>query len=186
MAAESQQVSHPGTNRAVWIVLAALVLVFVVGGIVYPKKKTSNVNAGARAVILPTNDAARTVLVGPCGTGANVTATSPSALSATTGTVAFELPQGSGTRVVLVPHCPAAATNLPSAAFVLKAGTPIPSTAKGPSTAAAAPGSANAQLLVPAGSSVTTVVVTPCDGHSPVPAQTVLGGSGSTAAAPTC
>jgi len=186
VAAESQQVSHPGTNRAVWIVLAALVLIFVVGGIVYPKKKTTNVNAGMRAVVLPTNDAARTVLVGPCGTGANVSATSPSALIGTTGTVAFALPQGSGTRVVLIPRCSAAKTNLPSGAFVLEPGTPIPSVAKGPSTAAAAPGSANAQVLVPAGSSVTTVVVTPCDGHSPVPAQTVLGGSGSAASAPTC
>jgi len=186
MAAEPQQVSHPGTNRAVWIVLAALVVIFVVGGIVYPKKKTTNVNAGMRAVILPTNDAARSVLVGPCGTGANVTATSPSALIATTGTVAFGLPQGSGTRVVLVPRCSAAKTNLPSAAFVLKPGTPIPSTAKGPSTAAAAPGSANAQVTVPAGSSVTTVVVTPCDGHSPVPAQTFLSGTGQSAVAPTC
>ena len=186
MAAESEQVSHPGTNRAVWIVLAALILVFVVGAIVYPKKKTTNVNAGMRAVILPTNDAARTVLVGPCGTGANVAGTNPSALLTTTGTVALQLPQGSGTRVVLIPRCSAAKTNLPSAAFVLEPGTPVPSTAKGPSTAAAAPGSANAQVLLPAGSSVTTVVATPCNGHSPAPAQTVLSGSGSTAAAPTC
>jgi hypothetical protein len=170
----------------VWIVLGALALVFVIGGIAFPKKSTPNVNAGTRAVIVPTADAARTVLVAPCGTGTNVAAEGAAALRDTTGTLAFTLPQGPGTRVVLVPRCSSPISNLPSAAFALKPGTPIPSTAKGPSTAIAAPGSAQSQLLVPVGSPVRTVVLAPCDSHSPKPAQRVLAGAGATAIAPAC
>jgi hypothetical protein len=162
------------------------VLVFVIGGIAFPKKSSPNLNAGTRAVIVPTADAARTVLVAPCGTGTDVSAEGAASLRDTTGTLALTLPQGSGTRVVLVPRCSSPTSNLPSAAFALKPGTPVPSTAKGPSTAIAAPGSAQSQLLVPVGSPVRTVVVAPCNSHSPTPAQRIVSGTGATATAPAC
>lgn len=184
MASGPQKVAGPGTNRAVWMVIAALVVVFVIGGIVAGKKKTSNVNAGTRAVIVPSDDAARTVLVAPCGTGTNVTAQSPASLLDTTGTVAFTLPQGLGTRIVLIPRCASALNSLPSAAFVLKPGTPVPAPNGGPSSAAAAPGGENSQLIVPTGSPTRTVVVAPCNSHSPTPAQRIL--AGVTAVAPNC
>jgi hypothetical protein len=170
--------------------MAVLIVLFAIGGLVSSKKTKTNVNAGTRAVIVPTADAARTVLVPPCGTGTNVTSSNAEAVINTTGTIAIALPQGLGTRIVLVPVCSSATTNLPSAAFVPKPGTPVPPATTGSitSTAVADTRSIQAQLILPDGSAVRTVVVPPCNSHSPTPAQRILSASGSstTAIAPAC
>jgi hypothetical protein len=149
---------------------------------------------------VPTADAARTVVIPPCGTGTTVASSTPSAAISTPGSVVIELPQGQGTRLVLIPKCTAVhpgvtATNyLPAAAFVLKPGTNPPpvgsarSISASSSSSVGSPQSAQFQVSVPAGSPVRTIVVTPCQRlKGSGPAEEVLGTSGSTTAvAPTC
>ncbi len=181
--------------------IVVLIIVLVVGAEVLKKpSQVSAVAPGTRAVVVPTADAARTVVVPPCGTGTSA-ATSPSVAINTPGSVVVAFPKGQGTRLVLIPKCTAehpgvTATNyLPAAAFVPGPGTNPPpigtgkSVSTSSSSSAGAPQSAQFQVSVPAGSPIKTIVVTPCQRlKGSGPAETILGTtSGSTTAvAPAC
>jgi hypothetical protein len=183
------------------VVILALIVVMAGGyGIVEGLKKTpSAIISGTRAVVLPTNDGPHTVIVVPCGTGANALSSNLTALQQETGTTTIQLPRGQGERTVLVPACTAgksatAGTSpLPSSAFVPPAGVSLPpiGTAKTTTTPeAGALVSAQYEVTVPTGSPIRTVVVSPCETiKSSTPAQEVLvptAGNSSTAIAPPC
>lgn len=154
-------------SRVAWVVMAGLVL--VLGGVaIAMKKKTSEPKQeAARLVRVPTDEKAREVIVPPCGTGTNVAATKPQALVKTPGAIAFRLQKGNGDRLVLVPRCRASqgaaaseGVNLPSAAFVLPIGAKI--TAGRAGSAVAGTEKVQSQLVVPANSSIETIVVPRC------------------------
>jgi hypothetical protein len=189
-----------GSNRSVWIVLFVLLVLLVGGSVIAGTSTTSSqVNQGLRAVVVPTGDIARTVIVPPCGTGSPVSS-GGTANVLVTGATVVELPQGSGVRLVLVPRCAAGSgasggqSLLPSAAFVPRPNTPIPtlggSSASGSSGPVVGdPSAATSQLAVTAGSDVHTVVVPPCTGKSTGPAESVLASAPATpgvAVAPGC
>jgi hypothetical protein len=176
-------------------------LVIMIGGyaIVQALKKTpSAIISGTRAVVVPTNDALRTVIVTPCGTGSNVLTTDLNVLRHETGTTTFELPKGEGVRSVLVPACTAGksgtagTTQLPGGAFVPAAGQQLPPIGTGKTTTTPVAGSlasAQYEVTVPNGSPITTVVVGPCEKiKSSTPAQQILipSGNSSVAVAPPC
>lgn len=191
-------------DRTVFITIAALLAVLAIGGTVANSIKSasstnsSNVNAGTRAVIVPTADAVRTVVVPPCATGTDVRAASAAAIMETPGTTSVQLPQGTGVRVVLVPRCGAGqggssgTTNLPSAVFVPAPGARLPTVGTGrnaSSSQVAAPQDAQLQLTVPNGSPIKTIIVGPCEKpHVSGPAEEVLsaGNRSRTAVAPPC
>lgn len=184
--------------------LIGLLVVLVGAGLLKgTSSPTSTINQGMRAVIVPTDDAARTVAVTPCGTGAPISSGGTTKVFNVVGVVVVGLPQGSGVRVILVPRCAAGSgaaggtSLLPSAAFVAKPGTPVPavsssSSSGGSSSSApvvADPKAATSELTVTPGSNVRTVIVSPCTGKPKVPAQTLLGsvpGTPGTAVAPAC
>jgi hypothetical protein len=190
------------------VVIIALIVVLAGGyAIVQALKKTpSAIISGTRAVVVPTDDASRTVIVTPCGTGANLLTANLTALRQTTGTTTFQLPKGQGVRSVLVPACTAGksgtagTTQLPSGAFVPAAGLSLPPIggSKQPpvgSSSSSTPEagslvSAQYEVQVPNGSSIRTVVVSPCEKiKSSTPAEQILnpsGGDSSVAIAPPC
>jgi hypothetical protein len=186
-------------NRTVWFAIVGLFIVFAVAGSLASSNSGSSVvEPGMRALIVPTADAPRTVVVAPCGTGTPVASANATAVMNTTGATSLELPQSASTRLVLVPKCSAGrgasagTTALPSAAFVAAPGTGIPpvgSPAKSKSPQAAAPDSAQFHLAVPSPSSIRAILVTPCEKPKPSgPAEQILSAAGSstTAVAPAC
>jgi hypothetical protein len=194
--------NQPDQNRMVLIVIVIVIVVLAAGYQIAKSTSSSTgastVEPGTRAVVVPTADAARTVVVAPCGTGANVLSANATAVMDTTGAISLQLPQGYGNRVVLVPKCSggqggvAGATELPSAAFVTHPGTQVPSTGSPSQTSApqvGAPNSAQFVLTLPSGSSVRTIVLGPCQKARPSgPSQRVLAAAGgsTTAVAPAC
>ena len=186
-------------DHLVFYTIGVLIVALVVGGTIgASSKKTSSVNEGTRAVVVPTADAVRTVVVPPCGTGTNVSSANATALTNTVGTTSVELPQGTGERVVLVPKCgaghggSAGNTNLPSAAFVPAPGAKLPSVGTGSNASSSQAGAsqdAQLQLTVPNGSPIKTIIVGPCE-KTPVsgPAQQVLSAANRStiAVAPPC
>ena len=189
-------------NRIVWITIVAVIVVLAIGGALgSSSKNSSTINRGTRAVIVPTADAARTVVVPPCATGTAVTSANAEAVAHTPGAASVQLPRGGGLRVVLIPKCSAGrggstgTTNLPSALFVPRQGSPLPtigtarSSSSSGSSEAAAPQSAQFELTVPSGSPIRTVVVSPCEKTTGSgPAEQILAGAGrsTTAIAPPC
>jgi hypothetical protein len=190
-------------------VIIALVVVLAGGYAIVQslKKSPSAIISGTRAVVVPTNQSAETVIVTPCGTGTNVATTNLSALRQATGTTTFELPQGHGVRSVLVPACvagkagTAGTSRLPSGAFVPAAGVslppiggskqpPVSSSSSSSIPEAGSLVSAQYEVTVPTGSAIRTVVVSPCEKiKSSTPAQIVLSSSASdpsVAIAPPC
>jgi hypothetical protein len=189
-------------------VIVALVVLLAGGyAVVKALKKTpSAIISGTRAVVVPTNQSAETVIVTPCGTGTNVATTNLSALRQATGTTTFELPQGHGVRSVLVPACAAGkrgtsgTSPLPSGAFVPAAGLSLPPIggSKQPPVSSSSSSipeagslvSAQYEVTVPTGSAIRTVVVSPCEKiKSSTPAQILLSSSAgdpSVAIAPPC
>lgn len=169
MADPQEQAPGAGTgNRTLFAILGAIALLFVLGGLVLGKKETSTEPplppGNARALVVPTDDAARTVVVAPCGTAVEDTAVDARANEATPNTIRFEFPRGGGDRAVLVPDCSpksgvsGAQSGLPAAAFVLPVGTrenrlQVP------------PLRAESQLLVPEEGDARTVVLGPCTGQ---------------------
>lgn len=180
--------------------IVALIVVFVAGyAIVESLKSTpSAIITGTRAVVVPTDDASRTVVVAPCGTGTTTASTDVSAIRQAVGSTTIQLPQGQGDRIVLVPACTAGhgaisgTSPLPSAAFVPAAGLQLPpiGTAKTTTTPeGGAIASAQYELTIPNGSPIRTVVVGPCEkAPSSAPAEQLLTpvGNSSTAVAPAC
>lgn len=172
-----------------------LIAILAVGGAIITKKTPSTINRGTRAVIVPTGDAARTVIVPPCGTGTNTATSNIATLMNTTGTISVTLPMGGGLRDVLIPKCTGAVggsagtSNLPSAAFVPRPGAPLPKIGASASSTAGSSLNAQFQLTVPEGSPIRTIVVVPCEQKNPSgSAEEILGvtGSSTTAVAPPC
>jgi hypothetical protein len=185
-------------NKLPWIIGVVLIAVLVIGALVVgggKKKSKGGPTAppeSARALSLPVNRA-RTVVVPPCNTPVEQTTRSAARGQGTPGATTLGLPRGSGVRFVLVPHCQpkagvtSAPGNLPSAAFVLPAGE-RPSEGQGGGFVS---GGVNArtQLLLPSGSTASTVVVPPCrkktDGKRDVIVGAQKAGS-HTVVAPSC
>jgi hypothetical protein len=171
----------------IWVVMA--VLLVLIGGIAIAvtKKKGGTTGQGGRAVVVPTADTARTVVVPPCATGVAVTDANARQQESTTGATRVQVPQGTGPRVVVVPRCPPkVGGSLPSAAFVLGPGSKIP--AKG-DKAARNPivQDLRSEVIVPDGSPVKTVVVSPCSSQAKQGSSVVVGrGGADIAVAPPC
>jgi hypothetical protein len=153
-------------NRVALIVMLGIVVVFGGIAIAMKKKTTQPKQEASRLVRVPT-ERTRQVIVPPCGTGTNVAATKPQALTQTPGTIAFRLSRNNGDRLVLVPRCRASqgaaaseGVNLPSAAFILPIGAQV--TAGRGGSAQAGTEKVESQLVVPANSSIKTIVVPRC------------------------
>ena len=178
MAEPQEEVPGAGApNRTLlWIMLAVAAL-FLIVGLTLGKKKSETATepplppGNARALVVPTDDERRTVVVAPCGTDVQDTARRSRRDDAegVPNTIRFEFPRGGGDRAVLVPDCSpqsgvsGTASGLPAAAFVLPVGTKENSLQVPPLRA-------ESQVIVPAGSEARTVVLTPCTGQ--------LGGEG--------
>lgn len=176
-------------------------MALIVGSLLAKKpSQVSAIEPGTRAVVIPTADAARTVVIPPCGLGTTAASSNPAVAISTPGVVVVQFPRGQGNRLVLIPKCTAVhpgetATNyLPAAAFVPQAGTaPAPiGSAKSVSTSSSSsvgtPQSAQFVVSVP-GSPIRTVLVTPCQRlKGSGPAEQILGTTSrsSTAVAPAC
>jgi hypothetical protein len=174
-------------TRVIWYVMAALLVLLGGGAIVAGKKKGGSAAQGGRAVIVPTADHSRTVVVPPCGTGVAVTSANAAQQADTTGSTRVTLPQGTGQRVVVVPRCPArSGGTFPSAAFVLRQGSKIP--VKGDKAARdPAVQDLRSQVLVPQESQAITVVVPACSAKSSNKGSSaVVGQFSSLAVAPPC
>ena len=160
-----------GPNRTLlWIMLSVAAL-FIVGGLAIGKKKEESTPkpspippGNARALVVPSDDAARTVVIAPCGTDPEVTARDAREDKETPNTVRFRFPREGGDRALMVPDCtPVAGVSggekgIPAAAFILPVGTKerllqIP------------PIRAESQAIVPAGSDAKTIIIGPCTGQ---------------------
>jgi hypothetical protein len=202
VASNDSSASQPDGTRTVVIVVVSLIVLLVAGYAIAKStsstSKPSTVEPGTRAVVVPTADAARTVVVAPCGTGTNVLTSNATAVMNTTGAISLQLPQGSGDRVILIPKCSggqgggAGPSELPSAAFVTHPGTRVPAIGSPSHTLSlqiGAPNTAQFVVTVPSGSTIRTVVLTPCQKARPSgPSQQVLSAAAgsSTAIAPAC
>jgi hypothetical protein len=186
------------TTRIPWYVM--IVLAVVLGGLAAAStsSKPKLSNPGERAVIVPT-DRARTVIVPPCATGVSVTPSSARRAERTSGATVVRLAAGRGVRTVLVPVCStvphkaqSTGSNLPSAAFVLPVGAKGPAANGGKGVGISE--NIEAQLVVPQGSPVTTIVVPECEhpsnqkksGQGRVVVIGGLHGRSTTALAPAC
>ncbi|MDQ3849678.1 MAG: hypothetical protein M3296_03570 [Actinomycetota bacterium] len=152
---------YHGNTRVPWVVMGVLIFLFVLGGIVVGTKKTGSPDPGVRAVIVPTANQARTVVIPPCDTGVPITDRNAAAQVETPGATVVGLPKSTVTRSVLVPQC-ASALELPpgqrppSEAVVLAPGA-TPKTRKDKVKVAA-----ESQVIVPNDSDARTVVVPAC------------------------
>lgn len=186
-----------GSNRTVWIVGGALILIFVVGSLVAgggKKKKAAAAPSppvSARAVVLPANRT-RTVVVPPCNTPVRTTARNAAAGRPTPGATTFELPPRRGVRTLLVPHCQptksgatTASGDIPSAAFVLGDRERLTKDRDGKILAGGV--AAGSQLILPDGSSTPTIVVPGCTKKAAANERdAVLAGGSDVAVAPAC
>ena len=169
MAEPQEEVPGAGApNKTLFVIMGVVALLFIIGGLAVGKKKKSTEPplppGNARALVVPTDDARRTVVVAPCGTDPADTARDAREDENTPNTVRFELPRNGGDRAVLVPDCSpqsgvsGSTSGLPAAAFILPVGTKenrlyVP------------PIRAESQVLVPAGGKARTVVLAPCTGQ---------------------
>jgi hypothetical protein len=161
-------------------VAAGLVVVFVAGAFLTQAFKGSKpADRTSRAVIVPTGDRARMVVVPPCATGVRVAASTAAGQMRTLGATTIQLPQAPGFRVLVVPRCGAGRAGttgtspFPSAVFVLREGTRIK--AGRPANGSTTPTKGVlSQLIVPTGSEARTIVVPQCTR----PATTSKAGNG--------
>lgn len=170
----------PGGTRIVWFVIGALLVLFIAIGVASKKSTPKPFKPeGSRAVVVPTLDRQRTVVVPPCSPPTVIDAANAGSQLQVPGAVAVTLPRGPAARTVVVPRCSAAAApspgaaNVPSAAFVLGADEQVSDrpVAKGGDPVAA---EIKRQLTVPTGSPAAVVVVPPCQGTAQSPGTTVL------------
>lgn len=178
-------------------VIAGLIVVFIAASMLAgggKSKKSTGGDAGVRALVLPTADRARTVVVPPCGTGTSINARNVEAQIDTPGATVVRVPQGRRARVLVIPRCSAslskegAATvaQVPSSVFVLTSGS---ETAAGTTATAGATIKPRLRLIVPSASEGDMVVVPPCTGSGRAGRATVLvprAGSPTALIAPRC
>lgn len=164
-----------GRQPYFWVMIilgAALVAAALAGGGEKTKKVTRATEPGARAVLVPTTDRPRTVVVPACNTPPEETTRDVEAGKTTLGAAVIGLPKGAGIRTLLVARCESptgvvsnGAENPPSAVFVLPVGSPTNGSQVTPA--------GESQVIVPNESPAVTVVVPPC------PAVGENGGAGS-------
>ena len=175
------------TNWTPEVIMGGLIVVFVLGAVlasVLGKEEPSPIgDPGVRAVVVPTADRPRTVVVPPCGTGVRITPRNAAGQIGAPGATVVQLPVNAQPRVVLVPRCSASvaqagATDIaavPSSAFVLAAGaktavgttgTEVESKKKDKVTGKKDKGTLEprSQVIVPTASEADVVVVPPCTG----------------------
>lgn len=183
-----KQRATEGGTRIPWVVGAVFIIVTLgIGLAIGPKTSKAPPAPGYRALVVPTTDQSRRVVVPPCGTRLRVSAQNVAELLETQGVTTIALPREAGTRVVVVPRCPGQRGFLPSAIYVLKPGTPTPTERKSVGNL----GSIRSLLVIPEGSEVRTIVAAPCDkGGATFRRSVVLSSQGTapadTAAAPRC
>jgi len=170
---ESASDFRSATNRVPGAVMAGLAFVFILGVIAaeaLKTKKSTPPAPGVRALVLPTVDGARTVVVPPCRTGTRITARNVAAQTETPGATVVRLPPARRARVLLIPRCSASTieagaesvSKVPSSLFVLTTGA---KTAVGTiGTSGKGTVEPRTQLIVPSASTGRTVVVPPCSG----------------------
>lgn len=172
----------PGRNRIPWIVIGLLIVAMGAAGIAAQKKKGASPFkvTGGRAVVVPTADRARTVVVPPCSPPTTITAGNAAAQIEVPGAVAVRLPRGAAARTVVIPRCPARAApapgslNLPSAAFVLGVGEQVSDAQRVPKGGDPVAYGIKAQVTVPTGSGAATIVAQPCQGEEKAAKTTVV------------
>lgn len=177
MAAENggDEGKPSGRQPYFWVMIvlgALLAAAALAGGSSKTKTTTRATLAGARAVLVPTGDRQRTVVVPACNTPPEATQRDVENGKTTLGAAVIGLPKGSGERTLLVARCQSATgagangpENVPSAVFVLPVGSPTNGASLTPA--------GESQVIVPNASPATTVVVPPC------PAVGATGGAGS-------
>ncbi len=177
-----------GATRIPWVVGAVFIIVTLgIGLAIGPKTSKAPPAPGYRALVVPTSDQSRRVVVPPCGTKLRVSAQNVAEQLETRGVMTIALPREAGTRVVVVPRCPGKLGFIPSAIYVLKPGTPAPTERKSVGNL----GSIRSLLVVPEGSQLKTIVAAPCDkGGATFRKSVVLSSAGArpadTAVAPRC
>jgi hypothetical protein len=186
----------PGSVRLPLIIGAVMILVFAAVGIASKKEKPKPFKTeGSRAVILPAGDRQRVVVVPPCSPRVVATEQNATSLISVPGAVAVALPSGAPARTVVVPRCSSVAApmpgspNIPSSAFVLGPGDTVSDAEKVPKGGDPVAFGIKHQVQVPTGSSISTVVVSPCQTKTPVNKVTIpsaVGPGGRVAIAPDC
>jgi len=170
--ADEPQEEVPGAgapNKTLFVIMAVVAALFIIVGLAVGKKKEEAMEpkplpGNARALVLPTDDDSRTVVIAPCGTDPEDSARDAREDRSTPNTVRLQFPRGGGDRALLVPDCSPQAgasgstSGLPAAAFVLPVGTrenrlEVP------------PLRAESQLVVPQEGAAKTIVVSPCTGQ---------------------
>jgi hypothetical protein len=156
-------------NRVPWIVGGTLIAVFVIGGILAAPEETPppppvpNPPENARALTVPA-DRTRTIVVWPCGRPLPATPQQVPERRTPAGATVVQLPESGGDRTALVPHCQSkeavTASGKASAVLVAASGKHLPEAQGGGLTAASLV--AKSQVILPGGSSATTVVIQPC------------------------
>jgi len=183
-------------NKVPWVVAGILIVIFGIGAFVVSKSKEETPTnkpapETARALVVP-GTLARTVVIAPCNTPVEQTTSVADRGEVPPGATVVELPQGGGSRYVMVPHCKGGGTtaapgNIPSSALVLAAKVrPIEGTG---GTFGIQGANARTQLILPNGSKATTIVVPPCKKASSGQRDVVLGeekAGSKTVVAPSC
>jgi hypothetical protein len=156
-------------NRVPWIVGGTLIAAFLIGGLVAggeevpPPPPVPNPPENARALSVATNRPL-TVIVPPCGEPVRDTTGQAAEGRAPARATVVQLPGAEGDRTVLVPHCQTdravTAAGNPSAAMVVAGGKQLTEVQGG--GLLAGPLVAKSQVILPGGSSATTVVIAPC------------------------
>jgi hypothetical protein len=152
-----------GSTRIPWIVIGVLIVVLGGASIAAKKKKTDPVKTtGSRAVVVPTVDRSRTVVVPPCNPPTQIDAQNAASQIQVPGAVAVTLLKGAPSHTLVVPRC----STLPSSAFVLAADEQVSAEDTTPNKGNPITGGIKAQVTVPAQSAATTIIVPPCKGKA--------------------
>jgi hypothetical protein len=186
----------PGDVRLPLIICGVLIALFAGIGIANKKSKPKPFKTeGSRAVVLPAGDRQRIVVVPPCSPPTVVNEANAESQLEVPGAVAVAVPQGGEPRTVVIPRCQAKAApapgsaNIPSSAFVLGPGKQVFDVSEVPKGGDPVAYGIKEQVQVPASSTITTVVVAPCQGKTEAEKTTVLspdGPGGAIAIAPKC
>lgn len=187
--------NRPGGTRIPWIVMGVLILLLAIAAASSTKKKTKPIKLeGSRAIVIPTSDRRRVLVVPPCSPAAAITQANASSMIQVPGALAVSFPGGGTSRTVVIPRCKARATpqpgtlNVPSSAFVLGPGGTVSEVEKVPKGGNPVAFGIKQQVTVATGGPVTTIVAAPCQGKASAKKTTVVRPSAgsSVAIAPRC
>lgn len=181
-ASQPAEGEHWTAEIIMGVLAVLLILVSVLAG--GKKSKTSPpIDEGVRAVVVPTADRARTIVVPPCGSGTRITSRNLEAQLTTPGATVVRLAPAARARMLLIPRCAASTSSaggkqvaqVPSSLFVFAMGATTDTgslgSPDGKKTKTIAP---RTQVIVPTASEADTVVVPPCTGVGREEQATVL------------